>query len=220
MNCKSTLLREIVEKNLGLEFSNPSKLEEFYRNIKHRLIKVAQKKGISLSSLIYSMQLTCFAGENEWSTPNNTLLMIQLQYVQHTSISTELNLIISFAYQVKEAHGIQKNHPSGLTTLLEDLQDQFKTHYQKVENDVFNIVSTHPINTAQADSYLTEQSIIRKLVKRITEATNFLGLPENADKTWRDMYVGLYNLLTSIEEYLIVENLILRKACNHNDSIS
>lgn len=220
MNCKSTLLREIVEQNSSIPYSSPSRLEAFYRNIKHRLIKVARNKGVSLSSLIYSMQLTCFSGENEWSTTDNTLLMIQLQRVLHSSISAELNLIVNFACQVEETHGTQLKFPSDLPALLDGLREQLKTHYDKVEKEVFEKVGAHQVGSEEVNFYLLEHENIRKLIERISEITDFLGLPENADQTWRDMYVGLYNFFTSIEEYLGIEHLILRRASTLDDSTS
>ena len=149
------------------------------------------------------------SGTSLSSDPVELTRFIETRY--HASHRTELPEIAALAQKVEQAHAGHDLLPAGLSGLLRRLIGELEVHMKKEELMLFpamrKVATTGldaPIASMRADhdDHAGE-------IARIAQLTHNMTPPEDACRTWAQLYDQLYDFVEDLQEHIRLENEVL-----------
>jgi len=129
----------------------------------------------------------------------------------HARHRAQLPKLVAMAHQVEDLHFGDEDVPEGLADILERMVGEMEVHMKKEELILFPAIRKggvpgldQPIAVMRADHADHENDLAE--IRRLTGG---MALPERACRTWADLYEGLAEFVTDLEEHMQLENDLL-----------
>ncbi|WP_430461102.1 iron-sulfur cluster repair protein YtfE [Thalassolituus sp. LLYu03] len=145
----------------------------------------------------------------DWSEYSSKELISYILERFHERHRQQLPELIMLATKVERVHGDSPACPQGLSALLRDVKADLENHMQKEEQILFPMLAGGmypggPISVMQGehDDHL-------QTIADILRITNELQLPSGGCTSWRNLYLGLTELINDLMEHITLENYFL-----------
>lgn len=154
---------------------------------------------------------SCPGGAKHWQTAPTIEVIEHILSRFHDVHRQQLPQLIHLAKRVELVHGGDALCPAGLTGLLEELQCELVAHMRKEEEILFPMIARGMNATARAPINLmrSDHESHSDLLQQIRRLSHHYRLPENACTTWRNLYIGLAEFETDLQQHIEIENNLL-----------
>ena len=142
--------------------------------------------------------------------PTSELITYLLNRYHHVH-REQLRELCQLAKKVEEFYVLHPDCPTGLSDHLEDMKLDLERHMQKEEQILFPMFEQGMFGMAQGpisvmrhehDSHGEDLKLINMLTKQIS-------LPEDAGQSWQELYTGLKEFISDLQQHIKIENDIL-----------
>ena len=180
---------------------------------KNSLREAAAKKGLdgqAIASRIHA-QTSQDPNRVDWRHEPIGDLIDHLLARYHETHRAQLTELLRLAQRVEQVHGDRPECPRGLTEHLRSMQQELESHMQTEEQVLFPMLRQGRVLSIRAPVMVmrAEHAQHGLALKRLSELTHGITLPQGACNTWRALYLGLQALREDLMEHIHLENNIL-----------
>jgi len=147
----------------------------------------------------------------EWSQNTTDQLIGYLLNNFHERHRSHLPEIITLARKIEAVHADHENCPTGLTQLLQSMQQELESHMMKEEQVLFPMLrqlrfeqATMPIRVMKMEHEEHQHAL-----EQLNQLTNNLELPKDACGTWQKLYQELALFISELNQHIEIENTVL-----------
>ena len=195
-------------------------LKNYGVNIDHKdksLSDVLAEKNINKDSVISVLQLLNELSEKDrhWVLEPTANLINHIKNEYHNRHRLQLPILISLARTVEEKNQENPLCPLGLSEYLNELHKDLLSHMEAEEQILFPFLSEEKISYVFSQVCLAMHNHDHDIhmLNEIDNLTNNFMLPEDADETWKKLYVDLEEFKNDLLEHIRLENDILFEKC-------
>ena len=177
------------------------------------LREVLAEKGIDASEATEALEklLNQEGTGNDWQSLPTEVLIEHILSRYHDTHREQLPELIRMAQRVERVHGGNSSVPSGLSALLEHVQEDLEEHMKKEETILFPMIArgvmglaVHPVGVMRREH--DDHAAALEEIDRLTQG---LTLPAKACGTWQALYRGLDTLKRDLAAHIELENGVL-----------
>ena len=147
----------------------------------------------------------------EWNLSSTDQLVDYLLSNFHERHRSHLPQVIELARKIEAVHTDHENCPTGLTQLLQSMQQELESHMMKEEQVLFPMLrqlrfeqATMPIRVMKMEHEEHQQAL-----EQLNQLTNNLELPKDACGTWQKLYQELALFINELNQHIEIENTVL-----------
>jgi len=129
----------------------------------------------------------------------------------HERHRSHLPHLIQLARKIEAVHTGHVNCPTGLTQLLQSMQQELESHMMKEEQVLFPMLrqlrfeqATMPIRVMRMEHEEHQQAL-----EQLNKLTDNLQLPDDACGTWQRLYQELELFINELNQHIEIENMLL-----------
>ncbi|HET8997360.1 MAG TPA: iron-sulfur cluster repair protein YtfE [Acetobacteraceae bacterium] len=175
------------------------------------LSQAAADRGLALPELESELDAVAALGLAADRPESTDALITLIETRYHAVHRRELPELVRLARRVEAVHKHHPAAPTGIATLLEQMEGELEDHMQKEEQVLFPLMRRggHPMIGQPIAMMLAEHDGHGAHLRRLESLTNDFTAPAEACPTWRALYVGAKKLADDLVEHIHTENNLL-----------
>lgn len=146
-----------------------------------------------------------------WTESTTDKLIDHLLKNFHERHRSHLPQLIELARKIEAVHADDVSCPTGLTQLLQGIQQELESHMMKEEQVLFPMLrqlrfsqASMPIRVMKMEHEEHQQAL-----EKLNQLTNTLQLPAKACGTWQKLYQELGLFIDELNQHIEIENTVL-----------
>ncbi len=148
---------------------------------------------------------------SNWAEITTDQLIDHLLTNFHERHRNHLPELIQLARKIEAVHADHTSCPTGLTQLLQGMQQELESHMMKEEQILFPMLRQLRFNQAMMPIRVMkmEHEEHQQSLNQLNLVTNSLQLPDKACNTWQKLYQELALFIAELNQHIEIENTVL-----------